>query len=170
MIFLDALDLVKPDIGLLFWTTLIFLLLWFLLGKFAFKPIANALRDRETSIDEALSSAEKARAEVANLKADNERVLNEAKEERARIIKESKEIGQKIVEDAKVKAKDEAAKVTEDAMAQIQNEKMAAIMQVKNMIGNATVGLSEKVLSRELGTQDKQQSFIEQELERINLG
>ena len=161
--------MVTPDLGLLFWTTLVFLLLWFLLGKFAFRPITKALQKRENDIDHALKAAEEARAEMATLKADNERVLNEAKEERARIIKDSKEIGQKIVEDAKEKAKVEARRVTDDAMTEIQNQKMAAIIDVKNLIGNSSVDLAKKVLSRDLNDANNQESYIEQEIAKMNL-
>ncbi len=172
MILLDgggAFSLITPDFGLFFWTVFIFLLLWFLLGKFAFRPIANALRDRESSIDEALQSAEKARLEMANLKSDNERILNEAKEERVRIIKESKEIGQKIVEEAKDKAKDEANKITNAATEDILNQKMAAILDVKNMIGGATVDMAEKLLKRELKDPKVQKDYIAAELDKIKL-
>lgn len=169
MILLDALDLVRPALGLLFWTTFIFLLLWVLLGKFAFRPIANALRDREKGIDDALRSAEDARKEIANLKADNDKILAEAREERARIIKESEVMGQKIIEEAKEKAKAEANKVRENATADISNQKLAAIMQVKNMIGGSTVELAEKVLRRELSDTKSQEAFVEQEMQRIKL-
>ncbi len=165
----SAFSLVTPDWGLVAWTTIIFLLLWLLLGKYAFKPIAKSLEDRQNSIDDALSQAEKAREEIASLKADNEKILREAREERAQIIKEAKDQAKRIVDEANDKAKDEIAKKHSDAIAEINNQKMAAIMEVKNMIGAETVKLAENVLSRELSDKSSQEAFIAQEVSKINL-
>ncbi len=165
----SAFSLVTPDWGLVFWTTIIFLTLWFILGKYAFKPIAKALEDRQNSIDDALSQAEKAREEIANLQADNERILKEAREERAAILKEAKDQAKQIVDQANAKAQEEIDKKHVAAVAEINNQKMAAIMEVKNMIGAETVKLAESVLSRELNDKSSQEAFIAQEVSKINL-
>jgi len=169
MILLDNTALITPDLGLVFWTTLIFLTLWFILGKFAFKPISNALKQRSSGIDDALKQAEKARKEMSQLQSDNERVLNEAKEERVKILKDAKEMREQIIAKAKEDAKEEARKETEKAMQEIQNQKMAAIMEVKNMIGSSTVDLARKVLKRELATPADHENFIAQEIEKLTL-
>ena len=165
MVLLNA--LLTPDYGLIFWTALIFLILWYFLGRFAWKPIAEALQSRETKITDSLNEAQKAREEMANLKADNERLLNEAKEERARIIKEAKEIGDNIVNQAKDKAKSEIAEIKEAAQLDIQNQKMAAITEVKNLIGTYAIQLSEQVLGRELKDRKEQETYVLEQVSKM---
>lgn len=101
----DPMSLILPDLGLLFWMTLIFLLFWFLMGKFAFKPIVKAIKDREQSIDDALSAADKAKNEMQQLQSDNAALLKEAREESAKILKEAKEIKESVIAEAHSKAK-----------------------------------------------------------------
>lgn len=161
--------LLTPDLGLIFWTTLIFLVLWSFLGKFAWKPIVTALKEREANIENSLKQADIARQEMSNLKADHERLLNEAKEERARIIKEAKEIKDAIVGEAKDKAKVEATKIMEDARIEIQNQKMAAITEVRNLIGQTAIELATKVVKRDLNNQKAHEDFVLSEIERIKL-
>lgn len=165
----NAFSLVTPDWGLVAWTTIIFVLLWMILGKYAFKPIAKSLEDRQNSIEDALSEAEKAREEIANLQADNEKILREAREERAQILKEAKDQAKSIVDQAAEKAQEEIQKKHTAALAEINNQKMAAIMEVKNMIGAETVKLAEGVLSRELGDKRSQEAFIADQVSKINL-
>ena len=162
-------SIMEPDLGLFFWTTLVFVLLWILLGKMAWKPITEALRSRESKIEDALHEADKARREMATLKADHERLLVEARDERNRIIKEAKEIKDSVIADAKDKAKAEAAKIVSDAQTIIQNEKMAAITEVKNLLGNATIDLAQEVLKRDLDNEQAQRDFIAKEIEKIDL-
>lgn len=162
-------DLVTPDIGLIFWTSLIFIIVWFILGKYAFRPIADALKAREGRIQDALSEAEKARAEMAALKADNEVLLNQAKEERARIIKEAKEIKDSIIAEAREKANVEFAKRVADADREIFNKKMAAITDVKNQIGTYAITLSKEILGRELNNKREQERFVNKEIKKIRL-
>lgn len=170
MILLDgALTLITPSWGLLIWTTFIFLLLWFILGKYAFRPIAEALKAREDSIEDALQSAEKAKQEMAALQADNDRIVNEAREEKSKILREAKEVSEKMIGDAREKAKDEADKIVTAARAEIATEKMAAMNEVKNVIGLETIALAEKVLKRELNDNPAQTAFIESEVKSINL-
>lgn len=162
-------SLVQPDYGLLFWTALIFCILWFFLGKYAFGPIASALRDREDGIRDALDAAEKAKAEMANLTAENERILAEAREERTKILAEAKEMKAHILDEARQKAKEEAKKIAAQNMEEINAQKRSAILEVKNLIGSETVNIAEKVLSRELDTNDKHSAYILQEMEKLNL-
>jgi len=139
------------------------------LGKYAFKPIANALKAREQKIEDALAEAQKAREEMKSLTADNEKLLNEAREERAKIIKEAKEIKDSIVADAKDKAKTEASKVLADAKSEIHNQKMAAITDVKNQIGSYSIELAKQILGRELKNSSEQEAFVAQEVKKITL-
>ena len=120
-------DLVTPDIGLIFWTTISFAILYFILSKFAWKPILGAVNEREKSIKDALSAAEKAKEEMVNLKADNEKILNEAKLQRESLLKEAREIKSKIIADAEIQATEKANKLIDAAKTAIENEKSAAM-------------------------------------------
>jgi len=129
-------DLILPDFGLLVWTGLVFCLLMFLLAKFAWKPILNAVNTREQKISEALELAEKTKVEMQALKAENDQILKEARAERDQILKEAKEAANGMVEDAKGKAKDEAAKIVESARLTINSEKAAAMAELKNHVAS----------------------------------
>jgi F-type H+-transporting ATPase subunit b len=159
---LEINPLVLPDIGLVFWSTIAFLILLFVLGKFAWKPIMKAIGEREQGITEAIASAEKVKLEMAQLKNDNEALLATAREERAVILKEAKEIKDKMINDAKNEAKVQAAKIIADAQASIVNQKMAAITDLKNQVGNLVIEVSEKILRRELANKDEQENYIKQ--------
>ena len=170
MIILSAkLWVIEPDPGMLFWTTLLFLTLWFVLGRFAFKPIAKALKDRENSIDDALKSAEKARQEMANLNAKNEELLKQAQEERSKILREAQETKDKIVKDAKGKAKEEAAKIITNAKLEIENQKQAALTEVKNQVGLMALDIAEKVIRKELKGNADQENFVNTLVQDIQL-
>lgn len=162
-------ELVTPGIGLVFWTTLAFLMLLFVLSKYAWRPILNALKERELNIEVALQQAEKARAEMAKLTADNEKLLAAAKEERAQILKEAKQVGEKIVEEAREKAKEEANKYLAEAKAEITTQKMAAMTEVKNQVGLLAIELSEKILRKELAGKDAQEKFAAELVNDIKL-
>lgn len=168
LLFLSS-ALLTPDIGLIFWTTLLFLTLWFLLGKFAWKPLISALKEREGSIENSLRQAEKTRQEMAELKTTHEQLLMEAKEERARIIKEAKEIKDSMITEAREKANAEYQKIIDSASAEIHNQKMAAIIDVKNLIGSTAIELATKVLHKELSDKNAQEKYVEQELNNIKL-
>ena len=127
-------DLVTPDIGLIFWTTLSFAILYFILAKYAWKPILGAVNDREKSIKDALSAAEKAKEEMANLKSDNEKILYEAKLQREALLKDARDIKSKIIADAQNEATEKANKLIEAAKTAIDNEKSAAMKELKKMI------------------------------------
>jgi len=124
-------ELVKPEFGLVFWMTLSFLIVVFILSKFAWGPILNSLKERETSIEDALNAAKKAKDEVANMKAENEALLQEARQERDRMMKEARDTKDAIVAEARSKAKSESDRLLAMARESIQNEKMAAITELK---------------------------------------
>jgi F-type H+-transporting ATPase subunit b len=159
---LEVNPLVLPDIGLVFWSTIAFLILLIVLGKFAWKPIMKAISEREQGITDSIASAEKVKLEMAQLKNDNEALLASAREERAVILKEAKEIKDKMINDAKEEAKAQAAKIIADAQASILNQKMAAITDLKNQVGNLVIEVSEKILRRELANKDEQENYIKQ--------
>lgn len=152
-------ELLTPAVGLVFWTTITFLLLLVVLGKFAWTPILNTVKEREVSIRESLAQAEKARDEMAKLQADNQKLLNEAKEERAKILKEAKEIGDKLISEAREKASAEYSKKVADASLEIEAQKLAAIAEVKNNAGKLSVEIAEKILRRELADQSAQEAY-----------
>lgn len=153
-------NLLQPDLGLVFWTVIIFLVVLFILRKYAWNPILNSLDERETSIAEALQQAEKAKEEMAKLTADNEKLLNEAKEERAKILKEAKEVGEKMITEAKDKAGVEYSKKVEDAKREIDLQKQAALAEVKNEVGTLAVAVAEQLLKKELNDKGAQEKYV----------
>jgi len=150
----------QPSPGLALWTTIIFLLFWWIMSKYAFKPMMEGLRKREDTIKNSLAEAEKARDEMANLKAENEKILAEAREERAKMIKEAKETKNNIIAEAKEKAKEEAQRITTTAKMEIENEKKAALTEVKNEVGTMATDIAEKILRKELKGQSDHESFV----------
>ncbi|CAN5810526.1 F0F1 ATP synthase subunit B [soil metagenome] len=153
-------DLLIPSFGLIIWTFLAFFILLFILKKFAWKPILQSLKDRENGIADALSTAERAKAEIAQFKNENEVMMAKAREERAEMLKEAKVTKDKIVSEAKEQAKVEANKIIADAQEAITNQKMAALTDVKNQVGTLVLDVAEKVLRRELSNKASQESFI----------
>ncbi len=162
-------DLVTPAIGLVFWTVLIFLILLVLLRVFAWKPILNAVNERNESIQEALAAADKAKEEMIKLQADNEMVLKEARIERDKILKEARDLKDKTIAEAKVQAKLEAEQLITSAKNAIQNEKRAAINQIKNEVANLSVLIAEKILDKELGNAADQKTLIQDMLNKTNI-
>ena len=155
------------SVGLFFWQSLLFLILIGILYKFAWKPILSALDEREGSIKDALNAAEQARNEVQNLKSENEDILKEAKEERVKIINEANAIKDRIVSEAKDKAKGEAEKLVSDAKQAIENQKMAAIVEVKNHVAQLSLEIAEKVMKQNLQKEVSQEKYIGELLEEI---
>jgi len=153
-------QLLTPSLGLLFWTTIIFLVVFFLLKKYAWKPILQALDDREKSIDDALRIAENTRKEMEQMKSQHEDLLAQAKQERNTMIKEAKDMKESIITQAKDQAKKEAQGILDEARKEIDNQKMAAFTDLKNQVGNMVIDLSEKILRRELGNKQAQEDFI----------
>jgi F-type H+-transporting ATPase subunit b len=161
--------LLTPDLGLFVWNLIAFLIVFYILGKFAWKPILKSLKERETGIADALSTAEKVKQEMAQMKSENEALLQKAREERSAMLKEAKYIKEKIINDAKETAKLEAAKIMTDAQATIQQQKMAALTDVKNQIGNLVIEVSEKVLRRALHNRTEQENYIQQLASEVKL-
>lgn len=153
-------DLLTPDIGLLFWTFISFAILFFVLKKFAWKPIVKTVNDRENSIKEALASADAAKREMQNLTADNEKLLKEARVERDALMKEARELKTKMIADAKEEAKIEGAKMIANAQAAIQSEKKAAIAEIKTQVASLSIEIAEKVVNEELSNKDKQLKLV----------
>src|SRR5688572_15858592 len=139
-------ELVTPGIGLIFWQTVTFILVLFLLSKFAWKPIMASLRQREESIESALRQADQAKLEMQALKADNEKLLQEARIERDRILREATEAGNALVEQARSKASEEGNRLIENARVAIENEKKAALTEVKNLAASLSIEIAERIL------------------------
>lgn len=169
MLFLADFNVLKPEPGLLIWTTIIFLLFWFLMSRFAFKPIGEALKKRESDIQDALDQAKKAREEMANLHAQNEKLLAEAREERSQILKEAKEAAEKYTAETKEKATAEYKRKVESAIQDIENQKMAALVELKNQAGKMAIDIAEKVLRRELNSKADQEAFAKSLADQIKL-
>jgi F-type H+-transporting ATPase subunit b len=161
--------LVSPDPGLFIWSTVAFLLLFFLLSKYAWKPIVKALDERERSIEDALSKAEMAKAEMAKLINENEELLKEARLERDKILKEAKEIKDQMITDAKDQAKIEGVKLIEGAKEEINNQKLAAMAEIKNQVSTLSLDIAEKLLRRQFADQDKQQALVNDLLKEVKL-
>ena len=155
--------------GLFFWQSLIFLLLIFLLRKFSWKPILDAVNEREEGIKNALLSAEIAKRDMQNLKSDNEKLLAEARVERDVILKEAREIKDKIVSEAKDEAQVQAGKMIEQAKAAINSEKNAAMAELKNQVSSLSIEIAEKVLRSELADKESQTKLVEKMLGDVKL-
>ena len=162
-------DLLLPHLGLIVWTLLAFLVVLFILSKFAWKPILKGLNDRETNIAESIASAERIKLEMAQMKNENEAILAAAREERSMMIKEAKITKDKMIADAKEEAKKQAAIILTEANAAIQHQKMAAITDIKNQVGKLVVEVSEKVLRRELANKNEQELYINQLAQELKL-
>jgi F-type H+-transporting ATPase subunit b len=162
-------DLLTPDFGLFFWTLIAFLTVFFLLKKFAWKPILQALSERENNIAESIASAEKVRNEMASLKSEHEVLLNQAREERTMLLKEAKETRDRIVNEAKEVAKEEASKIMAETRQQIEFQKNAAIVDVKNQIGMLVIEVAEKVLRKEMANKQEQTNYIKELASDIKL-
>ena len=162
-------DLLTPELGLFFWTLVAFLAVFFILRKFAWKPILSSLGDREKGIADSIATAERVKGEMTQLKSENEKLLAQAREERTLMLKEAKEMKDKIVNDAKDQAKAEANKIIIDAQHQIQQQKMAALTEVKNEIGNLAIEVAEKILRKQLNAADGQEAYMSMLSDNIKL-
>jgi F-type H+-transporting ATPase subunit b len=154
--------LLLPEFGLIIWTLLAFLIVFYILGKFAWPAIIKGLKEREQSIADSLATAEKVKAEMAQLKSENEALLAKAREERAQLLKEARDTKDKIINEAKETAKAEANKIILDAQAAIQQQKMAALTDVKNQVGTLVIEVAEKVLRRQLDNKTEQENYIKE--------
>ena len=160
-------ELITPDIGLLFWMTVAFGIVFFVIAKFAFPIINGMLKKREEKINDAFELAERTHKEMEQLQADNEALLKQAYEERANIINETKQICNSLIEDAKVKANEEKDRIIESAKASIEHEKMAATTEVKNQIADISLKVAEKILAKSLDSDKEQLDYINRLLEEI---
>ena len=157
------------SLGLFFWQTLLFIGLLFLLKRHAWGPILRAVNKREEGIKNALSSAEKAKKEMENLQADNQKLLKEARAEREAMLKEARELKNKMIDDAKGEAKQEAAKLITMAQAAIETEKKAAISDLKSQVADLSISIAEKVLGEELSSNAKHEKLVESMLDDAGL-
>jgi F-type H+-transporting ATPase subunit b len=162
-------DLLLPEFGLLIWTLLAFLVVFFVLGKYAWPAITKGLKQREQGIADSLATAERVRAEMAQLKNENEALLAKAREERAQLLKEARETKDKIINEAKEQSKIEANKIITEAQAAINTQKMAALTDVKNQVGKLVIEVSEKLLKRELENKAAQEAHITRLVDGVKL-
>lgn len=149
------------SVGLVFWQSVLFVTLFLLLRKYAWKPILNAINERESHIEDALNQAKKAKEDMANLTAENERIIREAKTERDSILKEANEIKNNIISEAKNAAKNEGDKMIELAKKSIETEKLAALTDLKNQVANLSINIAEKVVKNELSSKAEQQKLVD---------
>lgn len=162
-------NLITPEFGLLFWQTITFLFLLLLLGKFAWKPIMSSLHEREETIENALKSAELARQEMARLRSDNERLLDEARAERDAMMKKAQQIADSIVEEAKNKAAAESNRIVESARAAILSERQAAIDDIRKQVAVLSVEIAEKLIRQQLKGEPQQRQLVDQFIKDIHL-
>lgn len=162
-------SLLTPHLGFFVWTLVAFLILFFLLKKFAWKPILKSLGERETKIADAIASADKVKAEMAQMKSENEALIAKAREERAQMLKEARETKDRIISEAKDQAKLEANKIVQEAQIAINAQKMAALTDVKNQVGKLVIEVSEKVLRRELAGKEAQEAHIKSLVDEVSL-
>ena len=162
-------DLVTPQIGLVFWTTLCFAILIFILGKYAWKPILAAVAERENSIESALTKAEAVREEMARLTNENEALLKQARAERDAIITEGTKVKNQIISEAKEAAQKEGARQIELARQEINNQKLIAMADVKNQVASLSLEIAEKVLRKQFEDQKKQDELVKELLKEVKL-
>lgn len=162
-------DLLTPGIGLIFWQSLVFLLLVFVLAKLAWKPIMSSLKEREENIQQALDAAEKVRQEMAGLKADNEVLLKQAREERDKILRETRDVANKMKEDAQLDARQAADKIIADARDAINIEKEAALRDVKIQVASFALEVAEKLIKKNLSSDAAQKSLVQDYINDLKL-
>ena len=162
-------ELLLPKLGLIVWTLITFGIVFFILKKFAWKPILKSLDDREKNISDSILSAEKVKAEMAALKSENETLLAKAREERAAMIREAKETRDRMIADAKESAKEQTSKIIADAQSTIEQQKMAAITDLKNQVGKLVIEVSEKILRKELSNKEQQEQYIKQLADQVQM-
>lgn len=161
--------LLTPEFGLLVWTFLAFVIVFFILAKFAWPAIIKGLRDRENTITDSLATAQRVKEEMALMKSENETLLGKAREERGQMLKEARETKDRIINEAKEQAKTEANKIITEAQAAINAQKMAALTEVKNQVGKLVIEVSEKVLRKELGNKEAQENHIKGLVDGVKL-
>ncbi len=162
-------ELLTPGTGLILWQLIIFVLLFLLLSKLAWKPILSSLKEREKSIQDALDTADNTRAEIAKLKADNANLLKEAREERDKMLRDAREAGNRLKEEAQVAAKKSADKIIEDARAAINIEKQAALKDIRIQVSNFSLEIAEKLLKKNLSDDSSQKALVDTYLKDLKI-
>lgn len=162
-------ELVKPGLGLLFWMTITFSIVLYLLSKFAWKPILKSIKEREDSINNALNAADDARKQMDALKSDNEKLLNEARKERDRLLKEAGEMRDSIIAQAKKSADDEARRMIANASDAIEKAKLNAMNELKTQVAELSVDMAEKILRKKMDDRSQQEAFVNENLKSITL-
>lgn len=167
-LFLVDFSVIKPDPGLLFWTTIFFLLVWGILGKVAFKPIAKALKKRENEIQDSIDEAKRVQHQMAQLKEDNAKLLAEAREESTRIIGEAETYAKQRRDEAVAEAKAAAQKVSADAQRDIANMRDSAMADLKKEVGVMALDIAEKVLQKDLKSDTSQSALVNELVKNLN--
>lgn len=162
-------QLINPGLGIIFWMTVAFSIVLFILGKFAWPAILKGLKEREQSIQEALDSAKEAQEQMKRLKVDNDKMLREAMEERDTVLAEARKMKNKIINEAKERADKEALGIVESAKEKINNEKLIALREIKSTVAEYSIEIAEKILREELKDKSKQKKYIETLLKETNL-
>jgi F-type H+-transporting ATPase subunit b len=162
-------ELVTPGFGLIFWQLLIFLLVLFLLSKFAWKPIMAALTEREAGIENALREADRARLDMQKLQGQNEALLQEARAERDRVLREAQAAGNQLIETAKQRATEEGSRQLMAARQEIETQRRAALADIKNTAAALSLEIAEKLLRRELKEESAQQALVTEYLKDVKL-
>ncbi len=162
-------ELIRPEIGVLFWMIIVFGLVLLILRVFAWKPILNALKDREKTIQQRLDVAKKAKKELAEIEFGNERIIALAKTERANMLKEAKNTKNKIIEDAKKQAQKEADKIMRDTHLRLEQQKKEKMEEIKNQIASLSVDVAEKILKEKLSKDKSQKDYIKNLVDDIEI-
>jgi F-type H+-transporting ATPase subunit b len=162
-------ELLTPGTGLIIWQAIIFLALFFLLSKLAWKPIVSSLKEREQSIQSSLDAAEKAKIEMVSLKSDNEKLLKETREERDKILREARDAANRLHDEAQASAKKNADKIIEDAKAVIQTEKAAALRDVKAQVAMVSLSIAEKLIKKNLSDDKAQKELTDTFIKDLKL-
>jgi F-type H+-transporting ATPase subunit b len=162
-------DLITPEYGLFVWQVVVMIILIFLLTKFAWKPVMKAVGEREASINDALVSAEKAKEEMANLKADNEKLLQQARAERDEMLKEAQQMKKTIIEEATEDANEKAERILDKAQITIESEKKQALAEIKYQVAELSVQIAETVVKKQLDNKDEQMTLVNKMLDDVKL-
>ncbi len=162
-------ELITPDLGLVFWMLVSFSIVFFILKKFAWPLILNGLKEREKSIENAIKAAERAKEEMQEMQASNQQLLESVNAEKAKIIQESMELKDKIMEEAKIKAVEESDKMIEKANQAIENEKRKALKEMKDYMVDLSVQIAEKIIQKDLHSSNDQEAFIKKQIDDLHI-
>lgn len=162
-------ELLTPGTGLIIWQLIVFVLLFLLLSKLAWKPIISSLKEREVSIQNALDTAEKARMEMSQLKSENEKLLKDAREERDKVLREAREAANRLKDEAKLDAKKSADKIVEEARAAINIEKQAALKEVRIQVAMFSLEIAEKLMKKNLADDKSQKELVQNYIKDLKI-